>query len=250
MDPNPNQFHSNDGDLVLQAYLLGALDFDDALRLQRYLLYQVRGDHRLAGLVMCEHPPLITVGRRGSRAHILADPVSLQTRGLPVRWVNHGGACLLHLPGQLAIYPILSLDYLGLDVQAYLARLHAVLLTLLGEFGLDAEARPEQSGIWVGSRPIACVGVAVRDWVTYFGCFLNVQPDLEPFRQVHCGGAGEPPMTSLERELREPIRPALIRERFLDHFRAHFPCERTSLFFHPPAVPGATDPRGVVRPRA
>jgi lipoyl(octanoyl) transferase len=224
------------GDTALQAYLLGPVDFDAALALQRLLVYQMTGDRAAAALLLCEHPPLITVGRQGSRAHILYEPEELHARRWPVRWVNRGGGCLLHLPGQLAVYPVLPLDRLGLGLRAYLDRLQGVLVDLLADFSLRAETRPGRPGVWVGGRPIAAVGVAVRHWVTYYGAALNVNPDLVPFRRVRCLGPGEEPMTSLERERRGPLRPALVRERLLEHFADRFGFGRVSLFSDHPAL--------------
>lgn len=222
---------------ALQAYLLGPVDFDALLALQRLLVYQVGGDRNSAALLVCEHGPLFTVGRQGSRAHILYEPEELHALRWPVRWVNRGGGTLLHLPGQLAVYPVLPLDRLGLGVQDYLDRLQAVLADVVADCGIRAEARPGRPGVWAGGRPVAALGVAVRDWVSYFGAVLNLNPDLVPFRRVRCFGPGEEPMTSLERERRGPVRPTLVRERFLEHFAARFGFERTSLFFEHPALP-------------
>src|SRR5436309_14764958 len=126
--PSPSELASN---TVLQAYLLGTVEFDAALALQRQLVYHVGGEREQAALVLCEHPPAITVGREGSRAHILYEPEELISLRWRVRWVNRGGGCLLHLPGQLAIYPILPLDRLGLGLQDYLDRLRQVLIDVL-----------------------------------------------------------------------------------------------------------------------
>jgi lipoyl(octanoyl) transferase len=223
-------------DTALQAYLLGTVDFDAALALQRLLVYQVTGDRDAAALVLCEHPPLITVGRQGSRSHILYEPEELHARRWPVRWVNRGGGCLLHLPGQLAIYPVLPLDRLGLGLRAYLDRLQDVLVALLDDFSIHAETRPDRPGVWANGRPIAAVGVAVRHWVTYYGAVLNVNPDPVPFRRVRCLGAAEQPMTSLERERRGPLRPSLVRERLVEHFAARFGFGRVSPFSDHPAL--------------
>jgi lipoyl(octanoyl) transferase len=230
-------------DAALQAYLLGPVEFEAALALQRLLVYQVAGDRADAALLLCEHPPLVTVGRQGSRAHLLCEPDELHARRWQVRWVNRGGGCLLHVPGQLAAYPVVALDHLGLGVQAYLDRLHQVVIDLLDDFNIRGETRPGRPGVWVGPRPIAGVGVAVRSWVTYYGVHFNINPDLEPFRRVRWLGSEEP-MTSLERERRGPLRPSLVRERFLEHFAARFGFGRTSLFFDHPflgrkASPGA-----------
>jgi lipoyl(octanoyl) transferase len=218
-------------ELALQAFLLGSVEFEAALALQRRLVYNVAGDRDSACLILCEHPPLITVGRQGSRGHIRFDPEELFIRGWPIRWVNRGGGCLLHLPGQLAIYPILPLDRLELGLQDYLQRLEDVVAAVLDDFSIRCQARPGQPGLWVNGRLIAHVGVAVRDWVSYFGCCLNIDPDLEPFRRISCGGPGEPAMTSLARERHGPLRAALVRERFVEYFAERFGFGRTSVFF-------------------
>jgi lipoyl(octanoyl) transferase len=224
-------------DLTLQAYLLGSVEFEAALGLQRRLAFQVSGDRSGGFLVVCEHPASITVGRHGSRAHLFCEPDELQARRWPVRWVNRGGGCLLHGPGQLAIYPVLPLDRFGIGLQAYLDRLHQVVIALLDDFSVRGEVRPGLTGVWVAGRPIAGIGVAVRDWVTYYGIYLNVAPDLEPFRRVRFAGAAEhASMTSLARERRGLVRPSHVRERLLDHFAGQFPFVRTSLFHEHPAL--------------
>ena len=228
---------SAQSDPALQVYLLGAVEFDAALSFQRWLAYEVAGDRRQAALILCEHhAPLITVGRHGSRAHILCEPSELRARQWHVRWVNRGGGCLLHLPGQLAVYPVLPLEQLGLGLQAYLELLQQVVIDVVAEFGVRGEMRPAQAGVWVGGRMIAGLGVAVRDWVTYYGAYLNINPALDAFRLVRCGGPAEGPMTSLERERRGPLRPSLPRERLLEHFAARFGFGQMSFFSDHPTL--------------
>ena len=86
------------------------------------------------------------------------------------------------------------------------------------------------------NRLIAQVGVAVRDWITYFGFAVNVNPDLEPFRRVLAAGPHEPPMTSLERERRGHVRIGSVRQRIVDAFAARFGFERILLFHSHPAL--------------
>ena len=227
----------------LHVYLLGRVAFADALDLQRRLVYEVGGDRSAGVLVLCEHPPTITIGRLGSQSHVLLEGRELAARGWPVRWVNRGGGCLLHAPGQLAVYPVLALDVLGLSVQGYLDRLRALLADVARE--MEVPAVPGPGGLWVGGRQLAHVGVAVRDWVTYFGAALNVHPDLEPFRRVRCDGHAAP-MTSLERERRTPVRPARVRQRLLERFRELFPYPRLAIFHDHPALPRKASTDAVV----
>jgi lipoyl(octanoyl) transferase len=212
------------------------LDFEAAQAWQRRLVYEVSGDRTQAALLLCEHPAQITVGRQGSRAHILCGREELRAREWPVRWVNRGGGCLLHVPGQLAIYPVVALDHQGLGVTAYLARLQLVLCDVLAEFSILGRTRPDQAGVWVGDRLIASVGVAVHDWVAYYGAALNVYPDLEPFRLVRCSAAGDGPMTSVARERRGPPRPAFVRQRVVEHFCNRFDVSRLSLLSDHPSL--------------
>lgn len=224
-------------DQTLQVYLLGSVEFEAALTFQRRLAYQVSGERSGGFLIVCEHPPLVTVGRHGSRAHILCEPDELRNRHWRIRWINRGGGCLLHAPGQLAIYPVLPLDQLGLGLEAYLDRLQEVVIALLDDFNIRGAPRHGEAGVWVQNRPIAGVGVAVRDWVTYYGAYLNVSPDLEPFRRVRfAGSADHGTMTSLARERRGLVRPSHIRERLLEHFTERFPFGRTSLFHDHPSL--------------
>lgn len=224
-------------DISLQAYLLGSVEFEAALAFQRRLAFTIGGERNSAALLLCEHPPLVTVGRQGSRAHILCELDELRARRWSIRWVNRGGGCLLHMPGQLAAYPVLPLDRLGLGLQAYLERLHAVVVAVLDDFSVKGETRPGQPGVWANGRPIAGCGVAVRDWVSYYGAYLNIAPDLDPFRRVRfAGSVMQGQMTSLARERRGLVRPALVRQRFLEHFAAQFGFSDFALFTDHPAL--------------
>lgn len=221
---------------VLQAYLQGVVGFDAALAFQRGQVYQTSCAPWVASLLLCEHPPLITIGREGSRSHILYEPEELHARQWKVRWVNRGGGCFLHMPGQLAIYSVLALNRLQLGVPCYLQRLTMVLRAVLDDFGVRAESCAGRAGVWIGNRPIAMVGVAVRDWVAYYGAVVNVSTPLDPYRRIRVPRGTDGPMTSLERERRGPLRIAHVRERLIEHFAAAFGIERTTLFFEHPAL--------------
>ena len=183
------------------------------------------------------------MGRQGSRRHLLTDAEELQARGWRVRWVNRAGGCWLHLPGQLSVYPILPLDALGLTAAAYVAALGEVLRLVLADFSVTARIRADDAGVWAGNRLLAGIGVAVKDSVAYYGACFNLQPPLDAFRLVRCHTRTEEPMTSLERERRGPVRPAMVRERLVEHVRDHFGFARLALFsdhplLHAPQVPG------------
>ncbi|HEV3145702.1 MAG TPA: lipoyl(octanoyl) transferase LipB [Gemmataceae bacterium] len=227
--------------ITLQIYPLGIVDFEEMLALQRRLVFEVSGDRSQGVLIICEHKPIITVGRQGSRTHIHFDPRELQLRDWPIRWVNRGGGCLLHLPGQWSIYPILPLDTLQLGLQQYLERLQHILLETARDCMVrEAVVLPGQLGVWASQRLLAHVGVAVRDWVSYFGAALNVNADLEFFRKVHCGGSTLP-MTSLIRERHLAVNPEVARQFLIDRFLEQFPCERVIMGEGLPALPASVE---------
>jgi lipoyl(octanoyl) transferase len=227
---------------TLQVYLLGSVEFDAALRLQRRLHYEVCEEQTAAGLIICEHPPLISVGRLGSRAHIRSERDDLHGATYPLCWVNRGGGCILHVPGQLAVYPIVPLHRLNLDVAGYIDRLVRTCLALVGDFSLRNPPRADGAGVWVGDRLLAALGVSVRHWVTMFGAYINVQPSLEAFRSVRTTPGSGAPMTSLEAERRGPVRPAMVRQRLLEHLQEVFSFPQVALFTDHPMLSGQVQP--------
>jgi len=232
---------------TLDVYLLGRVPFHAWLALQRRLVYEVSGERDRAVVVLCEHSHGISIGREGTAADILPEENELRSLGWPIHWVNRGSGCLLHLPGQSALYPILSLEALKINVQDYLDHLHATVRNLLTELQIAAEVKPPAHGVWVGDRRIAHVGIAVRDWVAYHGISLNVETNLKLFRLVHCDGE-QRPMTSIARECRLRVRPAAIRLRLLAHFAAQFGFERISRFHHHPALNTKASAHAILTP--
>ena len=173
----------------LEVYMLGLVDFSEVQQLQRRIVYDL-GEQGGAALILCEHPPTISVGRSGSRAHIGPDDETLHALGIKVHWVNRGGGCVLHLPGQLAAYFALPLDTFGLTLQGYLDRLHATIMLVLEEFDLAGTVRADLPGVFSGPARIATVGVAVSRWIAYHGLTLNVGPYLELFDVLDEPGIG------------------------------------------------------------
>lgn len=220
---------------VLQAYLLGTLDFDRAVALQRRLAYEATGETPAPAVVICDHPPEITVGRHGSRAHLRLTDEELAARQLSVRWVARGGGVVLHAPGQVHCYPILPLHELGLTPAAYVNGLCEVIADLCRSFGLRFTLDANTPTVRVYGRRVAEIGVAVRNGVTAFGAVVNVNPDLELFRGI---GPDPVPMTSLQRECPTPVRVPAVRQRLLELLAARFSFDRVSVFHqHPMFLP-------------
>ena len=225
----------------LELYLLGPVEVEALLTLQRRLVYEF-GERPGGALILCEHPPTLTVGRLGSRAHIRPDDEELRAWGLRSRWVNRGGGVVLHLPGQLAFYLVLPLEPLGLDVGGFVDGLHQALIATLGEFDLKGETKPGAAGVFLGGERVASVGVAVNRWIAYYGGTLNVGPHLAPFELLDEPGPGGKPIrqTSMEARRQRPAPMPRVRETLARHVEEAFGLERHLLFTdHPLIRPGS-----------
>ncbi len=221
----------------MAAYLLGTMEFATLSALQSRLVYEVSGPEVPAAVILCEYLPTITIGREGSRNDIRPNLTELRHRQWPIHWVSRGGGAMLHLPGQVACYPILRLDEQGLTVAQYVEQLQQLAVDLVRDYSLPGEVDSEHPGVLVRNRRIAHIGVAVRGAVTSYGLVINVQPDLELFRDIRCDGHPLP-MTSLQREGAGRLRISGVRQRLLELLSQRFGFNRVSIFHtHPGALP-------------
>jgi lipoyl(octanoyl) transferase len=215
---------------AVQAYLLGTIDFEQCLALQNRLVYEAGGDpHGPITLLLCEHEGLITVGRHGSRAHLLCDAHELTSRKLSVRWINRGGGCVLHTHGQLAVYAIVPLEPRGWTVGDYAARLQAGIVAAMADAGVPGQTFDDRHGVWGRSGLLASVGVAVKNWVAYHGAFINVCPEMQLQRLVDGDPWAHASAGSLVAERQQPVRMTTVREALLRRLTEAMGCDR----FHP-----------------
>jgi len=221
----------------LEVYMLGLVDFMEVQRLQRRIVYDL-GEENGAVLILCEHAPTISVGRSGSRAHIVPDDETLQSMGISVHWVNRGGGCVLHLPGQLAGYVALPFARLGLTLQGYLDGLHAAIRGVLEEFDLTGTTRADLPGVFSGPARIATVGVAVNRWIAYHGLTLNVGPYLDLFEVLDEPGIGESAMryTSMESRRQRHTPMSKVREALIRNLEQVFRLERHHIYTKHPQI--------------
>ena len=176
---------------------LGPIAYRDGLALQESLV-RARAEGRIGDwLLYPDHPPVLTVGRGGSRESLRADPETLGRLGVEVFEVARGGDFTWHGPGQLVGYVICDLATRGRDLHRFLRDIEQGLIEALGQWGLTGETVPGRTGVWVSGEKIASIGVAVRRWVSYHGFALNVAPDLTFFDLIHPCGLRGIHMTSL-----------------------------------------------------
>jgi lipoate-protein ligase B len=182
---------------VLHAIHLGPVDYRRGLELQEAAVRARAAQETPDCVLYPDHPPVLTVGRSPSDGALRADSATLRERGIEVFEVSRGGDITWHGPGQLVAYPILDLARRGRDVHRYLRDLEQTLLNSLAAFGIESHRSTGRTGVWVGERKIASIGVAVRKWVSYHGLALNVAPDLAGFELIHPCGLHGVRMTSM-----------------------------------------------------
>ena len=176
---------------------LGPTPYREGLALQDALV-RARADGRTGDwLLYPDHPPVITMGRSGAGENVLADAETLARLGVEVFDVPRGGDVTWHGPGQLVGYPIVALDRVDRDLHRWLRVLEEGLIRALARWGVEGRRREGLTGVWVGERKVASVGVAVRRWVAYHGFALNVLTDLGGFSLIHPCGLPGVRMTSL-----------------------------------------------------
>jgi len=168
------------------------LPYPEAVSLQEELVRERIQDRIPDTLLLLQHPPVITLGRRGRRDHLLADPERLKAGGVDLQPSSRGGDVTAHGPGQWVLYPILKLSRNELGAHGYLHALEAVALGAAGRFGIQAFRREGMAGAWCDQGKFAAIGFKFTRWVTMHGLSINVQNDLGLFDLiVGCGLVGE-----------------------------------------------------------
>ncbi len=196
--------------------------YAEAWELQRELVRLRKVDGIPDTLVLLEHPPVYTVGRAARDASNLgAGEGYLRALGAEVFWSDRGGDATFHGPGQIVGYPILRLR--NRDTHGYLRRLEEVLIRTLAYYGLEGRHHPEYTGVWVGEKKVAALGVKFSSgWITSHGFALNVSTDLSWFDRITPCGIRKYGVTSLERELGHKVPMAEVERKIIARFRETF----------------------------
>jgi lipoyl(octanoyl) transferase len=186
---------------------LGRVEFARALALQEEIVGKKRENRSYPDeLLLLEHEPVYTIGRTPDQSSLLGAAHLPH----PLFTINRGGQGTYHGPGQLMGYPIIDLRRSGQDLHRYLRWLEQLLIELLAEHGIAASRRESLTGVWVGNRKIASIGVGIRHWITMHGFALNVCGDLSPFNHIIPCGINNVAMTSMEKEAGIPFSVAYV----------------------------------------
>ena len=201
---------------------LGFIDYGKAWDLQRHL-WSKRVEGELPDLLLLlEHPHVMTLGRRGGRSHLKVSQEALEEMKIPIFHVERGGEITYHGPGQMVVYPILSLKDYGYGIVRYVDQLEEIIIRVLSDFDIKGERDPSNRGVWVNGDKIASLGVAIKRWVSFHGIALNYETDLEYFDLIDpCGLVGKK-MTTMAKILGRKISRDSLIERIKFRFQQVF----------------------------
>jgi lipoyl(octanoyl) transferase len=199
---------------------LGVVPYREAWAMQQDLANDRRAGRIPDTVVLLQHPHTYTIGRSGTRDHVFLTERELADRGITCLEVDRGGDVTYHGPGQLVGYPILDLGPTP-DVGRYLRLLEGSLIDVLADFGVAADRLSGYTGVWIGNRKIAAIGVKVAQSVTTHGFALNVTTDLSYFSHILPCGIPDKGITSMAVELGDGV-PAMVdvEDAFLTEFQA------------------------------
>ena len=212
---------------LLEVRRLGRTRYEDAYALQKQLV-NARVEGRTGDvLILCEHEPVVTLGRGADRSTVAGVTV-------PVFEIERGGDATYHGPGQVVAYPIIELSGARRDLHRYMRDLEEVVIRVLAEFEVVGRRESGLTGVWIGDKKVCSVGVAVRRWVAWHGLALNVFTDLAAFRDFQPCGLDPQVMTRLADHADLPHATILIEVLVIKHF-----CEVFGYDLPPPAAPEA-----------
>jgi lipoate-protein ligase B len=196
---------------------LDRIDYLAALEIQEKLVAHKQREPSADVLLFVEHPHVYTLGRGGNESNVRA------AQEVPVYRTGRGGDVTYHGPGQVVVYPIIDLrSKLRKDVHRYVKNLELAAIQTLRDFELEGARRPPYTGIWIGDRKIAAIGIAVRRCISFHGLALNVNTDLSYFSRIIPCGLSWADVTSMAKELGKTQSAARVRDSFVTNFAEVF----------------------------
>ena len=197
---------------------LGLSDYNDTWKLQKKLQSErILGeieDH----LLLVEHPPVFTLGKNASKQHIINN-----SENVSIIQTDRGGNITFHGPGQLVCYPILDLNHYKRSITWYMRELEQLIIDVLGEYDIKASRKKGLTGTWVKDKKIAALGVRISRWVTMHGFSLNINPDLNFYKNIIPCGIKEYGVTSMAKIMGNEV-PSMdeVKTKMTKHFTKNF----------------------------
>lgn len=226
-----------DSERALDARYMATVDYGEAWELQKAMVKEIDNGQRKETLLLLEHPPTYTIGSQQHPEHLLLSEEELKRQGIALYKIDRGGDITYHGPGQLVGYPLLYLDAAGLDLHGYLRTLEQVLIDWLGGYGVQGGRKPEYTGVWVGDKKIAAIGIKFnkcrhrRGFVASHGFALNLKAGIaaEGFRGIVPCGIQTYGVTSFADLTGQPMPLEQAAAELLPHFCRHFGFEPAEL---------------------
>jgi lipoyl(octanoyl) transferase len=174
-------------------------------------------------LLLLEHPHVITLGRNGRHENLLASDEIMERAGISFFPTDRGGDVTYHGPGQLVAYPIMDLRDWKRDVGAFVRAVEQTIIDTLADYGIEAGRIPKLTGVWVGERKVAAIGVHISRWVTSHGLALNVSTDMSYFQYIVPCGLTKPVTSMAQLGIRATLEE--VSRSLAAHFGRNFDCE-------------------------
>ena len=185
-------------------------------------------------LLLCEHPPVYTLGKSGHMSNVLINEEEMKYKGISFFHTNRGGDITFHGPGQIVGYPILDLEKFKTDIGWYLRSLEETIIGLLAAYNIAGDRSKGETGVWIEpgipgrERKICAMGVRCSRWVTMHGFALNVNTNLQYFNHIIPCGIQNKQVTSLAQELSLPMDFETVKEKLKQSFEKIFEVELTA----------------------
>jgi len=211
---------------------LGLRDYLEIYNLQKNLVNKRIKNEIPDVLILNEHPPVFTIGRKGGKGNILVSKEELKKKGIKIYEINRGGDIIYHGPGQLVGYPIIDLKNKGKDIHLYLHNLEEVIIRLLREYRIQSKRIEGHTGVWVENKKIAAIGIGIKHWVSFHGFCLNVNPNLSYFDMINPCGIKDKGITSIARLTNfkdNKNKSSQLINRFIKHFGEVFSLKMINL---------------------
>lgn len=208
----------------VNVFYLGTVSYDLALDIQELVLEKKINNEIDDSLILLEHPPTFTIGRRGNTENLLVNEEFLKRNNIELVRISRGGDITFHGPGQLVGYPIFDLNNYKKDIHKFLRDLEETIIFGLDNFGIRGRRIDKLTGVWVKRSKIASIGVGIKRWTSYHGFALNVNTDLTLFDMINPCGLKQVHMTSVRDWLGESseIDMDKVTESILEGFRSIF----------------------------
>ena len=201
---------------------LGLVDYKEAWDLQKKIFELRRGNQIPDTFFMLQHPHTYTLGKVADKSNLLSSEEQLKDAGVSVYEIDRGGDITYHGPGQIVGYPIISLSGWKEDTHLYLRSLEEIIIQTLSSYGIESGRNPKYTGVWIGDRKIAAIGIKVSRWITMHGFAFNINTDLSFFNGIIPCGIKEKEVTSLQKELGREIDIEEVKNILLEKFTEVF----------------------------